>query len=118
MAAPYSPGGVAAVVALLVIAWMMMRYSSTLPIGKFFAYSSVLIAVLAVVLIGKGVAALQEAGYLPIHPLAGFPRIAILGLFPTREGIIAPIAMIILLVVGFGHNNRRTNKDKALTALQ
>jgi high-affinity iron transporter len=109
-------GGVAAFVALFVIAWMMMRYSSTLPIGRFFAYSSVLIAVLAVVLIGKGVAALQEAGYLPIHPLAGFPRIVILGLFPTREGIIAPTAMIILLMIGFGYNNRRTNKDKKLTA--
>ncbi len=107
-------GGVAAVVALLVIARMMMRYSRTLPIGRFFAYSSVLIAVLAVVLIGKGVAALQEAGYLPIHPLAGFPRIAILGLFPTREGIIAPIAMIILLVIGFGYNNRKTNRHKKL----
>ncbi len=109
-------GGVAAAVALLVIAWIMMRYSSTLPIGKFFAYSSVLIAVLAIVLIGKGVAALQEAGYLPIHPLAGFPRIATLGLFPTREGIIAPMAMILLLLIGFGYNNRKTNKDKRLTA--
>ena len=109
-------GGVAAIVVLFVIAWIMMRYSSTLPIGKFFAYSSVLIAVLAVVLIGKGVAALQEAGYLPLHPLAGFPRIAILGLFPTCEGIIASMAMIILLAIGFGYNNRRTSKDRKLTA--
>jgi high-affinity iron transporter len=108
-------GGVAAVIALLVIAWMMLRYSRTLPIGKFFAYSSVLIAVLAVVLVGKGVAALQEAGYLPIHPLAGFPRVEILGLFPTYEGIIAQIAMIILLAIGFGYNNRKTNRHKKPT---
>ncbi len=109
-------GGAAAVVALLATAWMMMRYSRALPIDRFFAYSSVLVAVLAVVLIGKGVTALQEAGYLPIHPLADFPRIAILGLFPSREGIIAPLAMIFFLAIGFGYNNRKTEKDKKLTA--
>lgn len=99
-------GGAAAAIALFVVAWMMMRYSRTLPIGKFFSYSSVLIAMLAVVLIGKGVAALQEAGYLPVHPLAHLPRIEILGLFPTCEGIIAPLAVIFFLAIGFGYNFR------------
>ncbi len=106
-------GGLAAVVALLIVAWVMMRYSRTLPIARFFAYSSALIAVLAVVLIGKGVAALQEAGYGPVHPLAGFPRLAALGLFPTREGIIAPLGMIVLLAIGFGHNRRKLKRATA-----
>jgi len=88
----------------------MMRYSRTLPIDRFFAYSSALIAVLAVVLIGKGVAALQEAGYLSVHPLAGFPRIAVLGLFPTREGIIASLGVIVLLAIGFAYNRRRIGR--------
>jgi len=105
---PVLAGGTAAVVALLAAAWVMMRYNRTLPVGKFFAYSSVLIAVLAVVLIGKGVAALQEAGYLPIHSLPGFPRIPALGLFPTREGVIASLAMIICLVLGFVYNRSAT----------
>ncbi len=109
-------GAAAAVVALLVIAWMMLRYSRTLPINRFFAYSSTLIAVLAIVLTGKGVAALQEAGYLPIHPLAGFPRIATLGLFPTREGIVAMLGMIILLAVSFAYNYRKIKKEMQSTA--
>lgn len=100
-------GGAAAVLALLMVGAVMLRYGRVLPIGKFFAYSSVLIALLAVVLTGKGVAALQEAGYLPIHPLAGFPRIELLGLFPTREGLLAPLAMVLLLVIGFGYNRRK-----------
>ena len=41
---------------LSAVAWVMLRYSRTLPIGKFFAYSSVLVAILAVVLAGKGTA--------------------------------------------------------------
>lgn len=104
-------GAAAAVVALLVIAGMMLRYSRMLPINRFFAYSSALIALLAIVLIGKGVAALQEAGYLPIHPLAGFPRIAALGLFPTREGILATLGMIILLAISFAYNHRKMKKE-------
>ncbi len=99
-------GAGAAIVVLTLVAWMMMRFSRTLPIGKFFAYSSALIAVLAVVLIGKGVSALQEAGYLPIDPLSGFPRIELLGLYPTREGLIAQILVAALLVIGFAYNRR------------
>ena len=97
-------GGATAVLALLAVAAVMLRYGRVLPIGRFFAYSSGLMALLAVVLTGKGVAALQEAGYLPIHPLASLPRIEILGLFPTREGIIAPLVMILFLAIGFGYN--------------
>jgi high-affinity iron transporter len=108
-------GGLSAVVALLVIAWVMMRYSRALPIERFFAYSSALIAVLAVVLIGKGVAALQEAGYVSVHPLAGFPRIAALGLFPTREGIIASVGMIILLAIAFAYNRHQMKKEPSPT---
>ena len=48
--------------------WPMLKFSQRLPIGKFFAYSSALVAVLAVVLAGKGVAALQEAGLIGVTP--------------------------------------------------
>lgn len=103
-------GAVAAVVLLAVIAFVMMRYSRTLPIGKFFAYSSALIAVLAVVLIGKGSAALQEAGYLPVTPWPGLPRIELLGIYPTRETIVAQLVMAALLVAGFLWNRRSAAK--------
>lgn len=99
-------GAAAAVLALVMVAGVILRYGRVLPIGRFFAYSSGLMALLAVVLTGKGVAALQEAGYLPIHPLASLPRIEFLGLFPTREGIIAPLVMIIFLAIGFGYNHQ------------
>ena len=103
-------GAGSAIAILAVIAWVMMRYSRTLPIGKFFAYSAALMALLAVVLIGKGVSALQEAGYLPVNPLDGFPRIEILGLYPTTEGIAAQAVMIALLALGFGFNRRAADK--------
>lgn len=55
----------------------MLRFSAKLPVSAFFKYSSALIAVLAVVLAGKGVAALQEAGLIDIAPLVQIRRIPV-----------------------------------------
>jgi high-affinity iron transporter len=102
-------GGAAVATALLaLIAWAMLRLSARLPIAQFFAYSAALIAVLAVVLAGKGVAALQEAGMIGVTPLAGFPRSVILGVYPTLETLLAQLIMAALLATGFLVARRRS----------
>ena len=103
-------GGAAALLLLAIIAVAMFRFSKRLPIGKFFAYSSALIAVLAVVLAGKGIAGLQEAGLLGVTPLAAAPRIEILGLYPTLEGLAAQAVTLVILLLGFGWNRRENRK--------
>jgi high-affinity iron transporter len=101
-------GGIAAAAALLALtAWAMLRFSAKLPIAKFFAYSAALIAVLAVVLAGKGFAALQESGLIGVTPLDGFPRSLMLGIFPTLETILAQAVTIALLALGFLVVHRR-----------
>jgi high-affinity iron transporter len=97
-------GGLAGCAALAAIAVAMLRFSQRLPIGKFFSYSSALVAILAVVLAGKGVAALQEAGLLPIDPLALLPRISLLGLFPTVQGVAVQVGTLLALAAGFAWN--------------
>ena len=104
-------GAIAAVGLLALIAWVMLRYSAKLPITQFFFWSSALIAILAVVLAGKGVAGLQEAGILGIDPLTGLPRIQALGLFPTVETIMAQIIAILVLVGGFWMNTRSSSRS-------
>ncbi|WP_114952971.1 cytochrome c/FTR1 family iron permease [Sphingosinicella terrae] len=100
-------GGIAvAAVLLAVIAWAMLRFGRRLPITKFFQYSSALIAVIAVVLAGKGFAALQEAGMIGVTPLDGLPRSPILGLYPTVETLAAQAVTILLLVLGFRRSRR------------
>ncbi|MEO5972240.1 MAG: FTR1 family protein, partial [Sphingomicrobium sp.] len=86
---------------LAAIAWAMLRFSRTLPITEFFRYSALLIAVLAVVLAGKGVGALQEAGLIPVTPLAGVPRIPMLGLFPTAQAVAAQLVALAAVLLGF-----------------
>ena len=99
-------GGLAAgSVTLGIIAALLLRSSARLPIGKFFSYSSILIAVLAVVLAGKGVAALQEAGILNVTPVA-FPRVDLLGIYPSLQTLLSQIAVAVFAVVGFAFNAR------------
>jgi high-affinity iron transporter len=105
-------GAATGAVVLAVIAMAMLKFSQKLPISKFFAYSSALVAVLAVVLAGKGVAALQEAGLIGVNPV-DVPRISMLGLFPTREVVLAQLATIAVLLLGFGWNRRRSAKRAA-----
>jgi high-affinity iron transporter len=94
-------GALTAVAGLAAIAWVMLRFSRKLPITRFFRYSAILIAVLAVVLAGKGIGELQEAGTIGITPLAAVPRIAMLGLFPTVEAVGAQLLMMAALALGF-----------------
>ena len=104
-----SPGallaGVRAGAAILAgVAWAMLRYSARLPIAQFFRYSSILMAVLAVILAGKGIAAIQEAGLIGVTPLSFVPRIEWIGLQPSLQVILAQLAALIALAIGFALN--------------
>jgi high-affinity iron transporter len=99
-------GAATAAATLALIAWAMLRYSRKLPIGTFFAVSAGLVAVLAVVLVGKGVAALQEAGLIGVAALQGAPRIEMLGLYGTLQTLGAQLAVIAVLACGFLYNRR------------
>ena len=110
-------GASAAIGLLGVIASAMLRYSRTLPITLFFRYSSWLMAALTVVLAGKGVAALQEAGIIDIAPLASVPRLSMLGLFPTWQSVLAQVSMVAAIAVGFAwnrHGNSRSSRGLAV----
>jgi len=105
-------GFVTAIVLLAVVAWVLLRTSARMPIGKFFSITSVLVAALAVILIGKGVSGLQEAGWVGVYPIAA-PRIEILGLYPTLETVLAQAVVLLIALGGFALNARQGAKLKA-----
>jgi len=90
---------------LAVTAFLLLRFSMRLPIGKFFSISSMLIAVLAVVLVGKGVAALQEAGWIA-QSLISMPRVEWLGVYPSWQTVLAQILIAAASIIGFVINAR------------
>jgi high-affinity iron transporter len=63
-------------------------------------------AVLAVVLAGKGIAALQHAGKLPIGPL-DLPTIPSLGVYPTWQGVVTQLVLVLVILAAFTFSRRR-----------
>jgi high-affinity iron transporter len=98
-------GLAAGAVTLAGIAWVLLRTSRRLPIGTFFGASSWLIAILAFVLAGKGIKALQEAGWVGLSP-APLPRMEWIGVFPTWQSLSAQVAVVVIVVLAFVWNRR------------
>jgi high-affinity iron transporter len=84
--------------ALAVLTWAILRYSARVPLGPFFAVTAVLLAMLAVVFTGQGIAALQEASWIDAGAVS-FVRIPMLGIYPTWQSLAAQ-ALVALVIVG------------------
>jgi len=98
-------GLLAGAMTLIAVAWVLLRTSRRLPVGTFFAASSLLIAVLALILTGKGMQALQEAGWLATTPVA-FPRVDWLGVFPSQQSLSAQALILTIVIIAFFVNRR------------
>jgi high-affinity iron transporter len=92
---------------LAVLALTVFRFGQRLPMRRFFAASSLLLYGLAIVLAGHGIAALQEAGWIPATSVSLF-RIEWLGIYPTWQGlalqgalVLAALAALPMVVGGF-----------------
>lgn len=105
-------GFVAAVAGLAVLAWLILRYSQRLPLRQFFGVTGVFLLVLAVVFAGKGIAALQEAGKLPVSPL-DLPSVDLLGLYPNLQGLAVQSVMILVAIGLFALGRRRSLRTEA-----
>lgn len=98
--APVLGGAATAAVALAVIGFTIFKYSVRLPIGLFFTATSALLALLAVIFTGHGIAALQEAGVIEVTSLA-FDPIPLLGIYPSGEALAAQVFALALVGLGF-----------------
>ncbi|HKA61832.1 MAG TPA: cytochrome c/FTR1 family iron permease [Methylomirabilota bacterium] len=99
-------GCLTGLVGLVLIAWLILKLGLRLPVGWFFGVGSALMAVLAVVLAGKGIAALQHAGKLPVGPL-DLPTIPSLGVYPTWQGVVTQMALVLVILAAFTLSRRR-----------
>ena len=94
-------GGIAAAAVLLaIIGFAILKYSVRLPIGPFFGATSALLALLAVVFTGHGVAALQEAGLFAVTSIA-FDPVPLLGIYPSGEALGAQGIALALVFAGY-----------------
>lgn len=90
---PLLLGAGLAAAALFVAGWIVFRIGGKLPLRRFFQANGILMFVLAVTFAGKGVAALQEAGWIKATFLS-IPRIDWLGIYPTAQTVGAQLAIV------------------------
>jgi high-affinity iron transporter len=91
-------GGVVAAAALLVIiGGAILKYSVKLPIGPFFSITAMLLAFMAVVFAGNGIAALQEAGVFDAT-FVRFITVPVLGIHPTVQGLVTQTCVLALVL--------------------
>ena len=91
-------GFVIAAALLVAIAWAIFRFSVRLPLRPFFRANAILLFVLSLVFTGKGIAALQEVGYLRRDPVS-FVEIDLLGIYPNAESLGVQVLILLLASV-------------------
>ena len=92
-------GGAAAGIAGCALLFVALRFTGrTLNPGQLLTASGALLCGLAVVMTGKGIRALQEAGYIGAAPL-DLPRVELFGFFPTTQTILAQALVVVAIGV-------------------
>ncbi|KKL89813.1 hypothetical protein LCGC14_1910930, partial [marine sediment metagenome] len=107
-----SSGFIVAAIALAIIAWVMVKFSLRLPIRTFFSFTTYLMLILSFILMGKAIAALQEADIVNISALPVDLQFTWLGIHPTWEGVIAQLLILIVSVIilmGIWPSRRKLN---------
>lgn len=107
-------GGIIFAFAMLgIISVLIMRFSKKLPIAKLFKYSAIIISGLAVILTGKGLSAIQEAGSISISVMPIDWRIEAIGFYPTWETTIGQLSILALIIILWNVINRKESPKQS-----
>jgi high-affinity iron transporter len=93
-------GALAGLVLAAGAAWLLNRTVRRLPLGPFFAVSSVLLCALAISFTGSGIYELVAAGYLRPRPVP-FPEVPSLGIHADLTGLAVQL-LIVIVIAGAG----------------
>ena len=90
---------------LAVCAYVILQLGRRLPVKAFLTTAVVLLMATSVTLLGNAVRALQEADVIPLHRWTDWPSLHIfaaqsLGYWPSRETILAQVALTLVYVGG------------------
>lgn len=100
-------GVLAAFTLIGLLAFLFLKYSKKIPVRQLFRYSSWVITLLAVILMGKDIHAIQEAGWLSVTGFPIFLKIDWLGIYPTTETLVAQVILFSFLLLLYYLSNYR-----------
>jgi high-affinity iron transporter len=86
-------GAAAGLLVMVALVLLIRRVGYVLPMKPLFTLSTWVLYGTAVVLLGQGLHAFQEIGFLPLVPVRG-PRLDVLGLFPDALTLVPQLALL------------------------
>ncbi len=93
---------------LLLVAWLVMRYSVVkLPLKPFFMFTGSFMYLMAFVFAGKGVLELIEGKLFQPTLLPGMPEIGWLGIYPYVETLLPQAALLVAALIALVVMQRR-----------
>ncbi|ABK98452.1 FTR1 family iron permease [Pelobacter propionicus] len=93
--------GMALAAVALVVVYLLVKVASIrLPLGLFFGGTALMLFVMAFMFAGQGILELQVSGLVRTTRLEGWPMVSWLGLFPTRETVLAQAVILLLPLLG------------------
>ncbi len=104
-------GVLAAVICIVVMVYLFQKYSKRIPVRQLFRYSSWIIVLLAIILMGKGFHSLQESGWISVTGLPSLFRINWLGFYPTLETTLAQVALIVVILITYKVHKQRIENN-------
>jgi len=108
-------GGFLAGLLVLALVWVAMsRLGLRVPMRPFFLLTGAFLYLMAIVFAGRGVFELQDAGIIGLTPIAGAPRVPVLGLFPTVQTLAAQGVLVAALVLAAIVSMRRSRTGQSL----
>jgi high-affinity iron transporter len=101
---PVIGGILAGGVVLVGVYIAITRFGVRLPLKPFFAVTSAFLYYMAFVFAGKGIAELQEGGFVGTTIVPWAPRAPALGIYPTAESLLAQGVLVLLALVALVWN--------------
>ncbi len=88
--------------------YFALKFSQKIPVKRLFSISSMVMAVLSIVLVGKAIHSFQEAGTISATTLPWNLRLDLLGVFATYQTWIAQIGIFAILYFMWRQGKRPT----------
>lgn len=92
-------GSLTAFVALIILGVVMLKFSAKLPLRSIFRYGSFAIGAFSLIMVGQGIHAVQESGFLSVSPSPIPIEAGIIGIYPTMETLVAQLVTFGVLFI-------------------
>jgi len=104
-------GVVGAFALVLLLGWLLLTFSTKIPIKTLFTVSSMIMVSLAVILTGKAIHSFQEVDYVPISLSPLNLHFDWLGVYPTQETLLAQALILLLSMVLWMYGKKAPSKS-------